>query len=197
MFESRALPYDYTALSPALSEQTLRLHHDKHYATYLDNLNRLTEDTDYAKMPLTRLVKEVKLGVIFNNAAQVWNHEFYFEQFSPTPQREPSGDLLDAIEAMFGTFNEFKKSMHSEAMSLFGSGWVWLIADEDGILSLTKLPNADNPLRHKGRPLLTIDVWEHAYYCDYQNRRSDGVDALWSIIDWEVIEKRYSSYQLA
>ncbi len=191
MFEVKPLPYTYAALQPALSEQTLLLHHDKHYATYVANLNRLTEESPYATMPLSQVVCEVQPGAIFNNAAQAWNHEFYFAQFSATPKREPEGDLLDAIEAMFGTVEELKKSLHTAAMSLFGSGWVWLTSNEDNTLSITQLPNADNPLRHGEHPLLTIDVWEHAYYVDYQNRRADAVEALWSIIDWSVVEERY------
>lgn len=197
MFETKPLPYDYTALQPAISEQTLTLHQDKHYAGYVANLNRLTDSTHYADLPLCEVMRLTESGVIFNNAAQAWNHEFYFEQFSANPHQTPSGELLEAIEMIYGTIEEFKKSILTEATSLFGSGWVWLVANDDRSIAIMSLPNAQNPIMHNRQPLLTIDVWEHAYYCDYQNRRADAVEAIWEVLDWSVIEQRYSSYQLA
>ncbi len=185
------LPYGYAELAPAISETTMRLHFDKHYAGYVANLNRFAEGTRFEGMPLEEIVMTANPGPIFNNAAQVWNHEFYFVQLSPTAKSAPEGDLLRAIERRFGSMDEFKRIVSDEAVSLFGSGWVWLVVDGDDQLHLVKGSNAETPITSGLRPLLTIDVWEHAYYCDYQNRRADAVSALWSVLDWSVVELRY------
>ncbi len=195
-FTLKELPYEYDALKPAISAQTLHLHHDKHYATYLNNLNRLIEDTRFARMSLEEVVLLAKDGAIFNNAAQVWNHEFYFAQFSPNPQTSPTGSLLEDIEQTFGSFDDFKRIARESATSLFGSGWVWLVVDDAERLTLQKCSNAENPITENKHPIFTIDVWEHAYYCDYENRRAEAVDALWSVVDWRVIERRYLSHYL-
>ncbi len=185
------LPYGYADLSPAISETTMKLHYGKHYAGYVANLNRFAEGTRFEGMPLEEIVMTAKPGSVFNNAAQVWNHEFYFSQLSPTPKSAPEGELLMALERRFGSMDEFKRVVSDEALSLFGSGWVWLVVDGENQLHLIKSSNAENPITSGYRPLLTIDVWEHAYYCDYQNRRADAVAALWRVIDWSVVELRY------
>lgn len=185
------LPYEYTALAPAISQSTMKLHFDKHYAGYVATLNRLVEGTQLEGVPLEEVIMITKEGAIFNNAAQVWNHEFYFVQLSPEPKSVPTGKLMEAIEHSFGSFEEFKARMLEAAMSLFGSGWVWLVVDDEDQLHIHKESNAGTPIVKGMRPLLTIDVWEHAYYCDYQNRRADAVTALWSVIDWYVVELRY------
>ncbi len=186
----RDLPYAYDALQPQISEETLRYHHDKHYVGYVNKLNELIVDTPYAGQPLEDIVVSAD-GPIFNNAAQAWNHEFYFDQFSPAPQSEPQGALKEAVEAAFGSFDAMKKRIGEAAASLFGSGWVWLVADKEGKLNVVSEPNAGNPLVRGLRPLLTVDVWEHAYYLDYRNRRPDAVAALWERVDWKKIGERY------
>ena len=184
------LPYDYTALAPEISEETLHYHHDKHYATYVAKLNELVAGTPYERMTLDEVVEKSD-GAIFNNAAQAWNHEFYFDALSPAPQHEPEGALRKAIDAQFGSFDKFKEQMTAAATSLFSSGWVWLVEDKTGHLSIFSAQNADNPLRHGLYPLFCIDVWEHAYYIDYRNARADSVKALWNRVDWKKIDERY------
>lgn len=188
--EAKPLPYAYDALEPAISEETLRYHHDKHYEGYVAKLNELIAFTPYADLSLEEIVRTAD-GAIFNNAAQSWNHEFYFAQFAPAPQGEPTGALAEAIRESFGSFDAMKAEMAKAAASLFGSGWVWLVEDGSGRLSILSTRNAGSPVRHGLRPLLCLDVWEHAYYIDYRNRRADAVAALWGIIDWEVVEERY------
>ncbi len=185
------LPYEYTALAPAISEMTMRLHFDRHYGGYVATLNRLIEGTKFEDLSLEEIVMSSEAGPIFNNAAQVWNHEFYFVQLSPSPKEAPTGELKRAIDHAFGSLDEFKSAAQDMAMAQFGSGWVWLVVDEDGQLHLMRKPNAETPITEGLRPLLTIDVWEHAYYCDYQNRRADAVDAIWSVMDWGVVELRF------
>lgn len=189
-FQPRELPYAYDALEPQISEETLRFHHDKHYAGYVAKLNELIVDTPYAQQPLEDIIVSSD-GPVFNNAAQTWNHEFYFGELSPTPKEAPSGRLLEAIDRDFGSFEQFKAQMDKACAGLFGSGWVWLVEDKSGKLAIMSEQNAGNPLRYGMKPLLTIDVWEHAYYIDYRNRRADSVMALWDRIDWETVEKRY------
>lgn len=190
-FTPKELPYSYDALAPHLSEETLRFHHDKHYVGYVNKLNELLLDTPYAGQPLEDIILSAD-GPIFNNAAQAWNHEFYFDQLSPKPQSEPQGALLAAINKSFGSFAEMKTKMNQAAAGLFGSGWVWLAEDKAGQLSIVSEPNAGNPLRRGLKPLMCIDVWEHAYYVDYRNRRPDAVAALWGCIDWKIIGERYA-----
>lgn len=190
-FTPRELPYAYDALAPHISEETLHYHHDKHYAGYVDKLNELIVDTPYVGQPLENIVVTAD-GAVYNNAAQAWNHEFYFDQLSPKPQTEPQGALLEAIDRSFGSFDEMKTRMTRAAVGLFGSGWVWLAAEPSGELIVVATPNAGNPLREKLQPLLCIDVWEHAYYVDYRNRRADAVAALWNCIDWKTVAARYT-----
>lgn len=189
-FAAKELPYGYDALTPQISEETLHYHHDKHYTGYVNKLNELIVDTPYVDQPLEDIILSAD-GPIFNNAAQAWNHEFYFEQLSPEPQSEPSGALLAAINKAFDSFEGLKAAMDKASVGLFGSGWTWLVTDKAGKLSLVSEPNAGNPLRRGVTPLLCFDVWEHAYYIDYRNRRADAVVALWDRIDWKVVGERY------
>lgn len=190
-FTVRELPYAYDALAPQLSEETLRYHHDKHYAGYVAKLNELILDTPYEGQPLEDIILAAD-GAVYNNAAQAWNHAFYFEQLSPDPQRLPTGALADAVVRTFGSVDALRERMNREAVGLFGSGWVWLAADRQGGLVIVSGPNAGNPLRQGLVPLLCIDVWEHAYYIDYRNRRADAVAALWDRIDWKTVGERYA-----
>ncbi len=189
-FEIKPLPYAYNALEPVITAETLTFHHDKHYVGYVTKLNELVEGTPFEKMSLGEVMQRSG-GAIYNNAAQAVNHEFYFDQFSPTPKVEPTGKLLSSIVAKFGSFERFKERMLSCATTLFGSGWVWLVADERGILSIINESNAGNPMIHGLRPILTIDVWEHAYYIDYRNNRKEAVEMFWNVVDWELVEARY------
>ena len=190
-FTPKELPYAYDALAPAISEETMRYHHDKHYVGYVNKLNELILDTPFAAQPLEDIILSAD-GAIYNNAAQAWNHEFLFEELSPNPQAKPSGELLEAINRDFGAFDELKAQMNRAAVGLFGSGWVWLAEDPSGRLAIGSEQHAGNPMRHGRKPLLAFDVWEHAYYIDYRNRRADAVDALWGIVDWKVVGDRYS-----
>lgn len=190
-FTVRELPYAYDALAPQLSEETLRYHHDKHYAGYVAKLNELILDTPYEGQPLEDIILAAD-GAVYNNAAQAWNHAFYFEQLSPDPQRVPTGALADAVVRTFGSVDALRERMNREAVGLFGSGWVWLAADRQDGLVIVSGPNAGNPLRQGLVPLLCIDVWEHAYYIDYRNRRADAVAALWDRIDWKTVGERYA-----
>ncbi|MCH5334429.1 MAG: superoxide dismutase [Alistipes sp.] len=193
IFTLEPLPYDYAALEPAISGETLRYHHDKHEAAYVAKLNELIAGTPYESMSLEEIVVKSD-GALFNNAAQAWNHKFYFESLSPDAQKEPSGEFAEAVDDNFGSFEGLKEQLTKACTSLFGSGWVWLVVDASGGLDIISEQNAGNPLRHKGlKPLLGIDVWEHAYYIDYRNRRADSIAALWSVIDWKKVGERYES----
>ena len=186
------LPYAYDALEPYISAETLHFHHDKHYAGYVAKLAELTEGTRYAAMPLEEIVLGSD-GAIFNNAAQAWNHVFFFEQLSPKAKHHPSGMLRRAIDEEFGSLDDLKRRMTMAATSLFGSGWVWLAADRDGRLYIISKQNAGTPLTDDLTPLLAIDVWEHAYYLDYRNARKDAVEDLWHVIDWAKVDERYAA----
>ena len=188
-FTVRERPYAYDALAPQLSDETLRYLRDKHYAGYVAKLNELILDTPFARQPLEDIILAAD-GAVYNNAAQAWNHEFYFEELSPNPQTAPTGALLDAVVRTFGSVDALKERMNREAVGLFGSGWVWLAADRQGDLVIVATPNAGNPLRQGLVPLLCLDVWEHAYYIDYRNRRADAVAALWDRIDWKTVGGR-------
>ena len=185
----------YNSLSPAISEETLSFHHGKHLATYVKNLNAAIEGTPMAGLSLEDLIRKAAaegLTPVFNNAGQAFNHNMYFLQFSPAPaQTEPDGALRAAIDAAFGSFDGFKARFSAEAAGIFGSGWAWLQADAAGVLSIARYSGADNPVAHGFRSILTFDVWEHAYYLDYQNRRPDYIAALWSVIDWKTVGERY------
>jgi Fe-Mn family superoxide dismutase len=189
-FELVKLPYATDALEPVISKQTIELHHGKHLQGYVNNLNNLVPGTPFENADLETIVKKSD-GAIFNNAGQVLNHTLYFTQFSPKGGGKPSGKLAGAIDAAFGSFENFQKEFESAGASLFGSGWAWLAADNEGKLSITKEPNAGNPVTKGLKPLLGFDVWEHAYYLDYQNRRADHLKELWKIIDWKEVEARY------
>lgn len=186
------LRYEAEALAPIISKETIGFHYGKHLQAYVNNLNNLIVNTEFADATLEEMAAKAQ-GGIGNNAGQVLNHTLYFEQFASHPSKSaPTGALADAIVRSFGSLDELKAKMNTAAATLFGSGWAWLCADAEGQLSVQQMPNADNPLRHGLKPLLTFDVWEHAYYLDYQNRRPDYISALWSIIDWEVIESRFN-----
>jgi superoxide dismutase, Fe-Mn family len=188
-FELPKLPYAADALQPFISKQTIDFHYGKHHAAYVNNLNNLVQGTRFEHAALDQIVREAD-GPVFNNGAQIWNHTFYFESFSPAGSREPSGTLAAAISTTFGSFESFKEQFAKSAMTLFGSGWAWLVKKPDGGLEIVQEPNAGNPLRKGFTPVLTCDVWEHAYYLDYQNKRADYVQAFWSILDWGIIGKR-------
>lgn len=186
------LPYTPDGLTPVISANTLSYHYGKHLQAYINNLNTLTAGTEYEQQTVEEIVASAPAGAIFNNAGQVLNHTLYFLQFTPAPQRNrPEGPLAEAIVRDFGSFENLQQEMSNQATTLFGSGWAWLYANANGKLGVGKYPNAECPLRENKTPLLCIDVWEHAYYLDYQNRRADYIKALWNIIDWETIERRY------
>ncbi len=190
-FALKALPYALDALEPVISKQTLEFHHGKHLAAYVNNLNGLLPASGFEDATLEEIVRRA-MGGILNNAGQILNHNLYFEQFAGKPAKtEPTGPLAEAIVRDFGSFNAFKETFQKSGATLFGSGWVWLSADKDGKLVISQEGNAANPIQRGLKPLLTFDVWEHAYYLDYQNRRPDHLAALWQIVDWDVIEKRY------
>lgn len=184
------LPYAEDALEPVISRRTIEFHYGKHEQAYIDNLNKLIEGTEFAELPLEDVIHDAK-GPLFNNASQAWNHIFYFFSFSPDGGGEPEGDLRKAIDRDFGSFENFKKEFVEAGTKLFGSGWVWLSRDNSGRLFITQDGNAGNPITDGLTPILTFDVWEHAYYLDYQNRRADALNALWDIIDWPIVEARY------
>ena len=184
------LPYAADALEPAISRRTVDFHYGKHEKAYIDNLNNLIEGTEFADLPLEEIIHDAK-GPLFNNASQAWNHIFYFFSFSPDGGGEPEGELREAIDRDFGSFENFQKEFVDAGVKLFGSGWVWLSRDNDGKLFITQEGNAGNPITKGLTPILTFDVWEHAYYLDYQNRRADALNALWDIIDWPIVEGRY------
>lgn len=190
-FELLALPYAEDALEPVISAKTIQFHHGKHLQAYVNNLNNALPGTPFEGMSLEEIVVKSE-GGMRNNAGQTLNHNLYFLQFSPTPAKSaPTGKLATAIERTFGSLDNFMTEFVQKGVSLFGSGWVWLAADDHGNLQITQEPNAGNPLQHGLHPLMTFDVWEHAYYLDYQNRRADQLKDLSKILDWTVIEQRY------
>ena len=190
-FELMALPYAADALEPVISQRTIEFHYGKHLAAYVNNLNNLLPGSGLEDLSLVDIVKQAKGGIL-NNAGQILNHELYFGQFrAPKENNIPENELMEAIGETFASFAMFKEEFQKAGATLFGSGWVWLSAKDDGSLVITQETNAANPVQRGLRPLLTFDVWEHAYYLDYQNRRPDHLAALWDIIDWEVVEARY------
>ena len=192
-FELMALPYAPDALGPVISKETIGFHHGKHLQTYVDNLNKLLPGSEYEGMTLEEIVRKAPAGAVFNNAGQILNHEMYFLQFKPAGEtaQEPEGALASQIEKQWGSVEAFKAEFEAKGVGLFGSGWVWLSADADGSLVITQEQGASNPVQKGLKPLLTFDVWEHAYYLDYQNRRAAHLAALWQIVDWKVIAARY------
>lgn len=189
-FTKPRLPYGRSDLEPIISATTIDYHYGKHEQAYIDNLNKLIEGTKFEDSSLESIIRESD-GPLFNNASQAWNHIFYFFQFAPEGLKEPAGKLGDRIVEQFGSFDEFKKKFEEAGVSLFGSGWVWLSADADGKLYITQGKNAENPMTQNLRPLMVFDVWEHAYYLDYQNRRADYLKRLWDIVDWDIVGIRY------
>ena len=204
MFTLIDLPYK--SLAPVISDETLSFHHGKHLQTYVDNLNKLIGGTEYEGKSLEEIVAASapvissaaegaveKSPAIFNNAGQILNHNLYFTQFSPEPSSlAPIGALLAQIQKQWGSLEAFQADFEAKGVGLFGSGWVWLAADKNGELSILHCPNADNPVAHGLKPILTFDVWEHAYYLDHQNRRAAHLKALWPIVDWNVVGERYT-----
>ena len=189
-FSQPRLPYAVDALQPYISRNTIDYHYGKHESNYINTLNALIEGTEFENMSLEDIIVKSE-GKIFNNASQAWNHIFYFFQFSPEGLKEPTGKLREKIDATFGSFDEFKRQFEEKGATLFGSGWVWLSADKNGDLHITQSPNAGNPMTEGLRPILTFDVWEHAYYLDYQNRRAEHLKQLWNIVDWDIVSMRY------
>lgn len=186
-YELNKLPYEANALEPVISKETIGFHHGKHLQAYVNNLNAAIVGTKFEDMPLEEIVKTADGGV-FNNAGQIMNHNHYFMQFrAPKADNKPTGKIAELIEKQFGSFEAFKEEFAKKGATLFGSGWVWLSLDQDGKLVITQEPNANNPVQHGLKPLLTFDVWEHAYYLDYQNRRPDHLAALWQIVNWDFV----------
>jgi Fe-Mn family superoxide dismutase len=202
IFSLIALPYAPNALEPVISQETVEYHHGKHLQTYVDNLNKLVAGTEFESMPLEQIVAKSQ-GAIFNNAGQILNHNLYFLQFKPYTNEQSEIinhkfeiinelPIMKAIVRDFGSFEAFKAEFEQKGTTLFGSGWVWLAADKDGKLVITQEPNAGNPVTKGLKPLLTMDVWEHAYYIDYRNRRAAHLQSLWQIINWDEINRRYT-----
>ena len=190
MFKLIELPY--RSLAPVISDETLSFHHGKHLQAYVDNLNKLIAGTELEGKTLEEIVRSSQGGV-FNNAGQILNHELYFTQFKPVAEasKAPVGKLAAQIEKQWGSLEAFQAEFEAKGVALFGSGWVWLAALADGTLEILQCPGADNPVAHGLKPILTFDVWEHAYYLDYQNRRAAHLKELWKIVDWKVVEERY------
>ena len=183
------LPYSKNALEPIISERTIEFHYGKHHQTYVTKLNELIQGTGFENSTLEDLILKSD-GAIFNNAAQVWNHTFYWNCLTSPGNRAPEGKLMQMIIDSFGSFENFKKEFAQAAATQFGSGWAWLVVNKEGKLEVTKTPNAENPMQQGLKPLLTCDVWEHAYYLDYQNKRPDYVEKFWEITDWEKVAQR-------
>ena len=195
MFELVKLSYEMEALDPVISAQTLSFHHGKHLQAYVDNLNKLLPGSEYEGMTLEEIVRKAPAGPVFNNAGQILNHELYFTQFKPVSEgaHEPKDKLAAQIVKQWGSVDAFMAEFEAKGAGLFGSGWVWLSADGDGSLVITQEQGASNPVVKGLKPLLTFDVWEHAYYLDYQNRRAAHLSALWQIVDWSIVGDRYDA----
>lgn len=189
-FELPVLPYAKDALEPYISEKTIEYHYGKHHQAYVTNVNHLISGTEYENSTLEEIIRKAD-GGIFNNGAQVWNHTFYFMQFSPDGCDEPRDELKTAINKKFGSFEAFKENFTKAAATLFGSGWAWLVVDDSGELEIVQTSNAGNPLKINKKPLMACDVWEHAYYIDKKNQRPKYIEDFWKIIDWKVISERF------
>ncbi|MEQ1975313.1 MULTISPECIES: superoxide dismutase [Fe] [unclassified Xenorhabdus] len=187
-FELPALPYAKDALEPHISAETLEYHYGKHHNAYVVNLNNLIKETEFAGKSLEEIIKTSEAG-IFNNAAQVWNHTFYWHSLSPNGGGEPTGKVADAINNAFGSFAEFKQQFTDSALKNFGSGWTWLVKKVDGTLAIVNTSNAATPLTGEDKPVLTVDVWEHAYYIDYRNARPQYLEHFWALINWKFVEE--------
>ncbi len=190
--ELPALPYAMDALAPHISKETLEYHYGKHHNTYVVNLNKLVADTEFASASLEDIVRKAS-GGLFNNAAQVWNHTFYWNCLSPNGGGAPAGDLATAIDRDFGSLDAFREEFSTKAVTLFGSGWAWLVRNPDGKLSIMQTSNADTPLTGTATPLMTCDVWEHAYYVDYRNARPKYVEAFWNLVNWDFVASNFSA----
>lgn len=191
-FQRPELPYALDALKPFLSEEQMNFHYNKHHAAYFTKLNGLVEGKPEADMPLRELVVQSE-GGIFNNAAQAWNHSFFWNCMSPNGGGQPKGELLTAILRKYETLDKFKETFASTAAALFGSGWCWLAADQSGALEIMPLSNADTPLKHDRTPILTVDVWEHAYYIDYRNERPRFLQGFWDVVNWNYASECYQT----
>ncbi|MFW6203116.1 MAG: superoxide dismutase [Marinilabilia sp.] len=189
-FSLPQLPYELDALEPHISKKTLEFHYGKHHQTYVNNLNNLIQGTRFENADLETIIKEAD-GGIYNNGAQVWNHTFYFTSLSPKGGNAPTGPLAQAIDEVYGSFDNFREEFNKAATTLFGSGWTWLVKNNDGKVEIIKESNAGNPMRNGLTPILTCDVWEHAYYLDYQNRRPDYLAGFWNCVDWDIVGKRF------
>ena len=185
-FELPALPYEQNALEPHISAETLEYHYGKHHKSYVDKLNGLVDGTDMASSTLEEIIKSSDGGV-FNNAAQIWNHTFYWHCLTPNGGGEPTGALAEAINTAFGSFAEFKEAFSNAAATNFGSGWTWLVLNPDGTVAISNTGNAGCPLTDEVTPLMTVDVWEHAYYIDYRNARPKYLEAFWNLVNWEFV----------
>lgn len=190
-FELPKLPYEMNALEPYISQETLKYHYGKHHQAYVTNLNKLTQDSENADKTLEELITTTSGGV-FNNAAQVWNHTFYWHCLSPNGGSEPTGDLADAINKAFSSFADFKDKFSQAAATTFGSGWAWLVKDSNGDLEIISTSNAGNPLTDGKTPIMTCDVWEHAYYIDYRNARPKYIESFWSLVNWAFVAENFS-----
>ncbi len=184
--ELPALPYDRTALEPHISAETIDFHYGKHHQGYVTNLNKMIEGTEFASLSLEEIIRKAQ-GGMFNNAAQVWNHSFYWNCLKPNGGGAPAGKLGDAINAAFGSFDKFKEEFTKTAVTTLGSGWAWLVQRADGSLALVSTPNAATPLTGTDKPLMTCDVWEHAYYIDYRNARPKYLEAFWNLVNWDFV----------
>ena len=184
VFKLPPLPYAEDALAPMISKETLFYHYEKHHAAYVNNLNKLIVGTKFEDMKLEDIIKNAD-GAIYNNAAQDWNHTFYWNSMTPKSEGTPKGALLNAINKSFGSLDKFKEKFTATAMSVFGSGWVWVVKKPDGSVDITVTANAGNPLKTDDKPLLTCDVWEHAYYIDYRNERAKYIENYWKLINWK------------
>lgn len=184
------LPYEMNALEPHISQETLEFHYGKHHKTYVDNLNKLLPGTEFEGKTLEEIIKTAK-GGLFNNAAQIWNHTFYWQSLSPNGGGNPQGNLAEAINQAFGSFEQFKEQFTKTAVTTFGSGWAWLVKNADGRLEITSTSNADLPLLHNQTALLTCDVWEHAYYIDYRNARPQYLEHFWSLVNWDFVSANF------
>jgi Fe-Mn family superoxide dismutase len=189
-FKLPELPYTLDALEPNISKKTLEYHYGKHHQAYVTNLNNLVVGTEFENADLETIVKTAE-GGIFNNGAQVWNHTFFFMSLSPKGGGAPAGLLAEAINKEFSSFEKFKEAFSQAAATVFGSGWAWLVKKADGSLSIVKESNAGNPIRNGLTPILTCDVWEHAYYLDYQDKRPDYIKSFWNVVNWEAVGARY------
>lgn len=188
-FELSPLPYPKDALQPYLSTETLEYHYGKHHKKYVTNLSELTKDTEYADQSLEQIITQAGDGPIFNNAAQIWNHDFYWRSLTPDINQKPEGELAEAIDSTFGSFEQFCQEFNKKVIGLFGSGWVWLVNDGTGVLSILATKDADNPLAHGRIALLTCDAWEHAFYIDYRNDKAKYMENYWIMANWRFAEK--------